>query len=68
MVAQENVITKRLGDFGFRDCSFIKLDVEGHEEAVLDGAMHLIENQRRLSHSANPRSFRFHVNYQKSAL
>ena len=45
-IASEKVATKRLDDFGFTDCGFIKLDVEGHEEAVLDGAMHLIETQR----------------------
>ena len=45
-ILSEKVVTKRLDDFGFSDCGFIKLDVEGHEEAVLDGAMHLIETQR----------------------
>ena len=29
---------KRLDDFAIANCSFIKIDVEGHEEAVLDGA------------------------------
>src|SRR5882724_12864886 len=28
---------KRLDEFGITNCSFIKIDVEGHEEAVLDG-------------------------------
>jgi hypothetical protein len=40
------VATKRLDDYDFSDCGFIKIDVEGHEEAVLDGAMRLIETQR----------------------
>jgi FkbM family methyltransferase len=37
---------KRLDDFGIMNCSFIKIDVEGHEEAVLDGAAALIAAQR----------------------
>jgi hypothetical protein len=37
---------KRLDDFGITNCSFIKIDVEGHEEAVLDGASTLIAAQR----------------------
>jgi FkbM family methyltransferase len=37
---------KRLDDFGIANCSFIKIDVEGHEEAVLDGASALIAAQR----------------------
>jgi FkbM family methyltransferase len=40
------IATKRLDDYQFRNCGFIKIDVEGHEEAVLDGAMYLIETQR----------------------
>jgi FkbM family methyltransferase len=40
------VETKRLDDFAVADCSFIKIDVEGHEEAVLDGAASLIATQR----------------------
>lgn len=40
------VVTKRLDDYGFSDCGFIKIDVEGHEEAVLDGARRLLETQR----------------------
>lgn len=37
---------KRLDDIGIANCSFIKIDVEGHEEAVLDGASALIASQR----------------------
>jgi FkbM family methyltransferase len=40
------IATKRLDDYDFPDCGFIKIDVEGHEEAVLDGAMRLIKKQR----------------------
>jgi hypothetical protein len=32
--------------FRIANCSFIKIDVEGHEEAVLDGARALIAAQR----------------------
>jgi FkbM family methyltransferase len=42
----EKVVTKRLDDYGFANCGFIKIDTEGHEEAVLDGANRLIETQR----------------------
>jgi len=49
--AEENdvtidVETRRLDDFPIANCSFIKIDVEGHEEAVLDGASALIAAQR----------------------
>ena len=37
---------KRLDDMGIANCSFIKIDVEGHEEAVLEGASALIAAQR----------------------
>jgi FkbM family methyltransferase len=37
---------KRLDDFAIENCSFIKIDVEGHEESVLDGAAGLIAAQR----------------------
>ncbi len=40
------VDTRRLDDFPIAHCSFIKIDVEGHEEAVLDGASALIAAQR----------------------
>jgi FkbM family methyltransferase len=40
------VETRRLDDFKVENCSFIKIDVEGHEEDVLDGASALIAAQR----------------------
>jgi FkbM family methyltransferase len=40
------VATKRLDACGYRDCGFIKIDVEAHEEAVLDGAARLVETCR----------------------
>ena len=40
------VATQRLDDQNIANCSFIKIDVEGHEEAVLDGAAHTITTQR----------------------
>jgi len=40
------VETKRLDDIHITNCSFIKIDVEGHEEAVLAGAAALIAAQR----------------------
>jgi FkbM family methyltransferase len=36
----------RLDEFSISDCSFVKIDAEGHEEAVLDGASALIAGQR----------------------
>lgn len=36
----------RLDDFAIAGCSFIKVDVEGHEEAVLEGAVALIAAAR----------------------
>jgi FkbM family methyltransferase len=45
IIAHE-VAAKPLDDFGFADCGFIKIDVEGHEEAVLEGGRRLIETQR----------------------
>jgi FkbM family methyltransferase len=44
--AATEVEMKRLDDFNIANCSFIKIDVEGHEEAVLDGASALIASQR----------------------
>ncbi|MEJ0078868.1 MAG: FkbM family methyltransferase [Alphaproteobacteria bacterium] len=41
-----DVDMKRLDDVGITSCSFIKIDVEGHEEAVLEGASSLIAVQR----------------------
>ena len=40
------VETRRLDDFPVTNCSFVKIDVEGHEEAVLEGAPSLIAAQR----------------------
>jgi len=40
------VETRRLDEFPVSNCSFIKIDVEGHEEAVLDGGSMLIAAQR----------------------
>lgn len=37
---------KRLDDFRIANCSFIKIDVEAHEDAMLDGAAQLIATQR----------------------
>jgi FkbM family methyltransferase len=37
-----DVETRRLDDYGFADCGFIKIDVEAHEEAVLNGAERLL--------------------------
>jgi len=41
-----SVPTARLDDFSLRDVGFIKIDVEGHELAVLHGAAELLGNQR----------------------
>ena len=38
-----SVRTKRIDDMGFTDVRFIKIDVEGHERAVLQGARETIE-------------------------
>jgi FkbM family methyltransferase len=40
------VTMKRLDDFGIRDSSLIKIDVEGHERAVLEGAVETIRATR----------------------
>jgi FkbM family methyltransferase len=44
--AATEVEMKRLDDFSIANCSFIKIDVEGHEEAVMEGAVTLIASQR----------------------
>ena len=44
--ATTEIEMKRLDDFSIANCSFVKIDVEGHEEAVLDGATALITSQR----------------------
>ena len=38
--------TRRLDDFHLEDVGFLKIDVEGHEAAVLRGATELLESQR----------------------
>lgn len=40
------VPSRRLDDYEFRDVGFIKIDVEGHEEAVLSGAGRTIRSAR----------------------
>src|SRR5437588_3552215 len=45
-VVTVDVETRRLDDFPISNCGFIKIDVEGHEEAVLDGGPALIAAQR----------------------
>lgn len=42
MVSLDDVYT----DYGLSNVSFIKVDVEGHEEGVINGAKTLIENER----------------------
>jgi FkbM family methyltransferase len=43
---QHSVATRRLDDFELGDVGFVKIDVEGHELAVLHGATDLLESQR----------------------
>jgi FkbM family methyltransferase len=45
-ITSVDVAMKRLDDLAIENCSFIKIDTEGHEEAVLDGATGLIATQR----------------------
>jgi FkbM family methyltransferase len=50
---------QRLDDFDLPSCGFIKIDAEGHEESVLDGAARLIAKHRpilmlELMESINP--------------
>src|SRR5271170_3100205 len=40
------VLTSRLDDFELGDVGFVKIDVEGHELAVLQGATDLLKTQR----------------------
>lgn len=37
---------RRLDDYGFKDVGFIKIDVEGHEEQVLRGALQTLHDNR----------------------
>jgi FkbM family methyltransferase len=39
----QHVQLKRLDDYGFKDLKFIKIDVEGHEVSVIEGAKNTIE-------------------------
>ena len=39
-------VTGRLDDFDLRDVGFVKIDVEGHEFSVLQGATELLERER----------------------
>ena len=43
---QQEVATSRLDDFDLGDVGFVKIDVEGHELAVLKGAPELLTVQR----------------------
>ena len=43
---QQAVQTSRLDDFELGDVGFVKIDVEGHELAVLQGATDLLKTQR----------------------
>jgi len=45
-ISSVDIEMRRLDDYGIANCSFIKMDVEGHEEAVLDGASELIATQQ----------------------
>lgn len=40
------VVTARLDDLDLAPCGFIKIDVEGHETAVMNGALELIARDR----------------------
>jgi hypothetical protein len=45
-IAVRSVTTRTLDSYGFSDVSFIKIDVEGHEEAVLAGGRETIAANR----------------------
>jgi len=44
--AEINIVLRRLDDFEFSDVSFIKIDVEGHELAVINGARETILSEK----------------------
>jgi FkbM family methyltransferase len=43
---KQTVVTNRLDDFELGDVGFLKIDVEGHEYSVLQGAEKLLDTQR----------------------
>jgi FkbM family methyltransferase len=45
-ITTRSVVTRTLDSFALSDVSFIKIDVEGHEEAVLAGAFQTIAENR----------------------
>jgi FkbM family methyltransferase len=45
-VSTFDVPIKRLDDQGHTNVGFIKIDVEGHEELVIDGAINLLQEQK----------------------
>ena len=45
-INKTKVEVKTLDSFGYTNVSFIKIDVEGHENEVLTGAIHTIQNSR----------------------
>jgi FkbM family methyltransferase len=44
--AEQTITTVALDEFGFNNVGFVKIDVEGHELAVLRGSSDLIERER----------------------
>jgi len=42
---QVHVVTRRLDDFALRNVSFLKVDVEGHEQEVLEGAVETLRRE-----------------------
>jgi len=42
----EDIQTITLDELGYRNIGFIKIDVEGHEHSVLEGAVNTIKNQK----------------------
>ena len=45
-IVTTNVPTRRLDDYGLSGVAFIKIDVEGHEQSVLAGAVDLLTRER----------------------